>query len=91
MIGHSIRLLTRCKWLPHAEDLNPTLWRMYISTEVSSKFSLPGTLEPLKRLEDYSTDISDDVTDQSEKTEQSNPTGAHEAKSNVAILITESP
>ena len=31
VIGHLIRWLTRGKWLPHAEELDPSLWRMYIS------------------------------------------------------------
>jgi hypothetical protein len=35
-IGHLIRWVSHGKLLPHAEDVDPTLWRMYISTEKST-------------------------------------------------------
>lgn len=35
-IGHLIRWISHGKILPHAEDVDPTLWRMYISTEKST-------------------------------------------------------
>ena len=91
MIGHFIRWLTRGKWLPHAEDLDPSLWRMYISTEKSSQFSSIGTLGPLKKPKNLSTDHSYNVTPQSEKTEQSYSTGACDIMSNKAAPTTENP
>lgn len=35
-IGHLLRWLSGGKILPHAEDVDPSLWRMYISTEKSA-------------------------------------------------------
>lgn len=35
-IGHLIRWASHGKLLSHAEDIDPTLWRMYISTEKST-------------------------------------------------------
>lgn len=35
-IGHLVRWISHGKLLPHAEDVDPTLWRMYISTEKST-------------------------------------------------------
>jgi len=35
-IGHLLRWVSHGKLLPHAEDVDPTLWRMYISTEKST-------------------------------------------------------
>ena len=37
VIGHLIRWVTHGKLLPHAEDVDHSLWRMYISTEKSTK------------------------------------------------------
>ena len=91
VIGHFIRWLTRGEWLPHAEDLDPSLWRMYISTEKSSHFSNIGTLEPFKKPRNISTDHSYNVTPQSEKTEQSHSTGACDVMSNEAAPTAENP
>lgn len=49
---------------------------MYISTEKSSRLSSLGTLEPLKKPRYRSADTSYDVTPQSEKTEQTYPSGS---------------
>lgn len=91
VLGHLIRWLTRGKWLPHAEELDPSLWRMYISTEKSSQFPSIGTLGPLKNPENLSTDHSYKVTPWSEKAEQSYPMGACGFKSNKAAPTTEDP
>lgn len=36
VIGHLLRWLSHGKLLPHAEDVDPSLWRMYVSTDKST-------------------------------------------------------
>ncbi|KAL8829742.1 MAG: hypothetical protein Q9191_001835 [Dirinaria sp. TL-2023a] len=45
MVGHLLRWLSSGKILPHAEDKDPSLWRMYVSTEKSTKLSSSGPLQ----------------------------------------------
>ena len=37
VIGHFLRWVSHGRLLPHAEDIDPSLWRMYVSTEKSTK------------------------------------------------------
>lgn len=76
VIGHLIRLVTKSRWLQHAEDRDPSLWHMYVSTEKSSKFSSHGTLEPLTKPKHHSVGASNTPTPQSEKGEYSYATEA---------------
>ena len=37
VLGHFLRWVSHGRLLPHAEDIDPSLWRMYVSTEKSTK------------------------------------------------------
>ena len=45
MVGHLLRWVSSGKILPHAEDRDPSQWRMYVSTEKSTKVSSSGALQ----------------------------------------------
>ena len=91
VIGHLIRWATGGKWLQHAEDRDPSLWRMYISTEKSSRLSSYGTLEPIKTK--YRSTTSNITTPQSEKDEQvySTPASASGTSSGHATPVPHKP
>ena len=45
VVGHLVRWLSQGKILPHAEDRDPSIWRMYVSTEKSKKLSGSGAFD----------------------------------------------
>ena len=85
VIGHLIRLATGGRWLQHAEDRDPSLWHMYISTEKSSRLASYGTLDPFAELEHPKIGNSNTITPRSEMSEQSYPSGVSNTPPRIAI------
>jgi len=86
-IGHLMRWVSHGKLLPHAEDVDPTLWRMYISTEKSTtlehlvvKKSHQRSSSGGKQLQKLNGKLTSATHSNEEKstTEQQNPTPQRE-------------
>lgn len=89
VIGHLIRWTTGGRWLQHAEDRDPSLWHMYVSTEKSSRLASYGTLDPLAEPKHPNVGESNTPTPQSETSEQIYPVGAQNTPRRIVTPVKE--